>query len=751
MISKKKQELIDSIIALVPENKAEESYSKRNKKEVIYKLSKDSTKMMLSCRKCGNVSELESTSEVICPHCQNTEKQQYVTSRYGYDGETDYEGYELSNTSLMTTERYIFNIVGVHEGNLFIMQQEAIVEKYFLTEDIVSSTFSLTVFDEEGRPTFFQNSDGEWTNKQPTRQWYSTNSSEKVFLNDAAEEKYYDNPVIKEFRNGYYHRYECSREFQSYINTCYKSMIGYGKIKAPEKKKTKNKEIISKPELEELPAAVLASTLIDKFVVLESKTEGMISKVHCPICGNDSIHPANEYISKCPNCNAINMDPKKYYSSSKTKRFVVIDEVEEGILLSCVKLTASIDDDTKKDVIYKANYEHSLYITDERVIVFDTNGEETLISKVSSDFSSALSYDTNAAEAIVNNTSLTIEQVMKHGILKYSGLYEFITNISDFDTVEEFALIKMWFKNINYHCLYEKSHVIELFSKCGMSTFVSDLCKKVTYPAFINKKATTIQAALGVDNNHFTQIRENNLSLLQTERFLNILKIDNLVNYEDVEQYLGHYSYDSFIEYLEIEIPYFGTSIKKRLHYLNSLDEYQCIGWNQAIGIWIDYINMCRKLKCDLSDRDVVCTNSLKLEHDRAVKKFNALKDKEVAENFNEAVNKYKEYEFSHEDYDFFVKIPDSQEELYEEGRKLNHCVGSYVDRITKGDAIILFIRRNSEPDKPLATAEIRGVQMYQCRAKYNSSPMGIPNMRNFLKEWAKDKGISMKRLNMGY
>ena len=48
------------------------------------------------------------------------------------------------------------------------------------------------------------------------------------------------------------------------------------------------------------------------------------------------------------------------------------------------------------------------------------------------------------------------------------------------------------------------------------------------------------------------------------------------------------------------------------------------------------------------------------------------------------------------------IVSPKDMKDLFEEGRKLNHCVGSYSDRIIAGTSCIMFIRKTEDPDKPI-------------------------------------------------
>ena len=66
------------------------------------------------------------------------------------------------------------------------------------------------------------------------------------------------------------------------------------------------------------------------------------------------------------------------------------------------------------------------------------------------------------------------------------------------------------------------------------------------------------------------------------------------------------------------------------------------------------------------------------------------------------------------------IVLPKNAEEIRREGRTLNHCVGNYVERVAKGETLILFVRKESDPETPYFTLEYRNNHVVQCRGKFN-------------------------------
>ena len=66
--------------------------------------------------------------------------------------------------------------------------------------------------------------------------------------------------------------------------------------------------------------------------------------------------------------------------------------------------------------------------------------------------------------------------------------------------------------------------------------------------------------------------------------------------------------------------------------------------------------------------------------------------------------------------------VPANSAAIKEEGEALHHCVGTYIERVAKGETAIFFIRREAEPDKPYYTLEWRDNKVIQCRGMNNCS-----------------------------
>ena len=192
------------------------------------------------------------------------------------------------------------------------------------------------------------------------------------------------------------------------------------------------------------------------------------------------------------------------------------------------------------------------------------------------------------------------------------------------------------------------------------------------------------------------------------------------------------------IDVLRVKIP--NMTVKKMREYLDHVDEAQCCPVGESAQLWADYVRMLRDLDCDLTDKHLIFPNSLKREHDKAARKITQVKDEKLNAVFRERAASNDKYAWENDE--FKVLIPHDISELYEEGRKLSHCVGTYGKVVAEGRSVVAFIRKATDVDTPLCTIEIRQNAIVQARGMSNRPAENIPKMKTFIKAWAANKGL---------
>jgi hypothetical protein len=209
-----------------------------------------------------------------------------------------------------------------------------------------------------------------------------------------------------------------------------------------------------------------------------------------------------------------------------------------------------------------------------------------------------------------------------------------------------------------------------------------------------------------------------------------------------------------------------GIGYLETLEYLRKSDDgrHGLAAHQRFASDYNDYLQMARELGDDMTDPAVLRPVDMMKAHDDAVERKRAKRDAEYAaqrakyaavekarnakyeEAIKKAAAKNKALEVSMSG--FVAILPKSVEELSREGTEMHHCVGTYAERVARGECVIVFVRAEQEPDKPLVTVELRDGKVVQARAKFNKEPS--PEVEKALKmlaaEWQGKPAKSARR-----
>lgn len=167
-----------------------------------------------------------------------------------------------------------------------------------------------------------------------------------------------------------------------------------------------------------------------------------------------------------------------------------------------------------------------------------------------------------------------------------------------------------------------------------------------------------------------------------------------------------------------------------------------------AWQVWADLISMIACSLANSTDPDKAGVRYL--EREREAKKQMEETKRALEEILGE--NKDVQNAFQVKGKGLLLVVPASAEDIRAEGAALHHCVGTYVDRVARGETNIFFIRKEKEPDKPYFTMEWRDNDIVQCRGSRNC---GMPPevkafteafKKKMLETIEKDKGKGLRR-----
>lgn len=170
-----------------------------------------------------------------------------------------------------------------------------------------------------------------------------------------------------------------------------------------------------------------------------------------------------------------------------------------------------------------------------------------------------------------------------------------------------------------------------------------------------------------------------------------------------------------------------------------------------------DYLVACDWLRLDFSDTKVLFPHDFRAMHDLYTEQYAVHVREEMDRDadfkadgaFTERVMTAKRMkdvadrfsflsEFKADGYCIFVAS--LKDELIDEGFALHHCVGrmDYDRRQADGRSVICFLRRESAPDVPYVTVEVKVSDRLSVNQCYGDRDRVVPEVEGFVKDWMK-------------
>ena len=345
-----------------------------------------------------------------------------------------------------------------------------------------------------------------------------------------------------------------------------------------------------------------------------------------------------------------------------------------------------------------------------------------------------------------NKFHCCVNQVNFYGdvdALKYSGLKEYITA-----SMEKNYGGNIYLSNIiHYLRFWRKFPVLEQLAKRGfISTVEKELNHRFEHDTklAIDLEQQKITDAVQLPERLIKYYLKGGDEYSRLVKYQNLYRMDANVREEDME-----WLDENGVDELQVKgvLDESQMSIMRLCEYLEHVRINQCFEPKYAVSDWRDYLKAAKTIDVDLTDNKARYPSSLKREHDRAVAKQKLVLDAKKDEFFQVETERYGKL-YSYKTDDYMIIPPKNMKDLFEEGRKLNHCVGSYSDRIIAGETCIMFIRKACEPQKPYFTIEISQRNNYVVQLRANSNRCinrsTEKELIKFLKEWSKKKNVAL-------
>lgn len=179
------------------------------------------------------------------------------------------------------------------------------------------------------------------------------------------------------------------------------------------------------------------------------------------------------------------------------------------------------------------------------------------------------------------------------------------------------------------------------------------------------------------------------------------------------------------------------------LKVFNYLKKQKCFN-QHGLELYADYIEMI-----GTEDEELIFPKNLEAAHDRITEIYTCKKSNSKLSEFRNVKKRYAELEYG--DGDLCVILPSSPNDLVEEGEKLRHCVGGYVNKHASGTSVIFFVRHYRRPERSYYTLNIefgkkepREIQLHgygnERHGENKQYTHSIPKkVRDFVDKWEED------------
>lgn len=196
----------------------------------------------------------------------------------------------------------------------------------------------------------------------------------------------------------------------------------------------------------------------------------------------------------------------------------------------------------------------------------------------------------------------------------------------------------------------------------------------------------------------------------ETERYLDILEsINSVKGFTNLLNITT--SYNQIMAELEAAKNILSYSIFGNKE-LSPLELYEKVK-NTSLYHANDTIKMYRVInrKKTLKDfYDVLKTTTIDELHDKYKLVYQAITNAKIEQEYQEVISQLNVQEY--DNGTFSITIPKSTQAIIEEGRKLRHCVGVYVDKVIRREDMIYFLRKDR--NVPYVTIEVKDKKVTQ-------------------------------------
>ena len=395
----------------------------------------------------------------------------------------------------------------------------------------------------------------------------------------------------------------------------------------------------------------------------------------------------------------------------------------------------------EKDTGYTSNY---------AALINAQKGAYLASSKTAKDFFCRLELDNgnsvNSNDVVILNTEAELKDIISCSHLRYSGLLE----AWGFSSDESLKLEEPGtFTSKSYLHSWNTKGFLELLLKSGLTNIVKQIIQdKKTSSCVARPRAKNVKDVLGITKPVFKMAQELNPKIEDLNMLQKLWETDQQITVDDYNK-IKSFGKESVVIDIKRD---FDIPFSKQLAYAKDCWDYQCIREPEAIQLWYDYLRIAKKAGYNLKKKNIKYPDSLRKEHDICSFVSSSIDDGFDKELFLKKSKENSRYNYSLKSMGLIAVAPSDPKEIIDEGMSLHHCVSSYVNVIIEGRSIVMFIRKEEEPNEPFYTAEIliHGGKPTVTQVKGNMNEDPDPSttdgkkVLDFVKKWASFKDMNL-------
>ena len=290
---------------------------------------------------------------------------------------------------------------------------------------------------------------------------------------------------------------------------------------------------------------------------------------------------------------------------------------------------------------------------------------------------------------------------------------------------------------------YKNTPYIEFIVKAGLYNIADDITRYIMYGNEFNKNSKKIWDYIGVTKEQFKTVQVLDMDCSELKIYKKFIEFGIVL---DCKKFLEVYN-----KFIVKNINIFAVIKYTTLHKIEKYtDKNNPADIKNFFDLWGDYLRFCNELGYDMKNDFVLFPKDLKKSHDECYRDLERKKQEERKRKIKtenkrakKLLKKYAEI-YIWNDKNFSVVVPKDLFSIKEEGYSLHHCVGSYTTKVANGETVILFIRRNTDLNKPFYTMEVKNGKILQCYG-YKNDKM-TEEVQAFTEKYSKKV---LQKLNM--